>query len=184
MQTLYLHPQNPQPRLLKQIANALNDAQLIIYPTQMGYAILSHMNAKNNLHKISTIHQIINTTHHTLLCRSLSEAAQYADINNQQFKIIKNQSNDIARFILSPTKQTPKYLNTKNAIGIHITNHPLTNALIDLLETPVVIHELHHEIIDTTTTYEIQENLSQHIDILVDAGTINPSPLSTKNLIE
>lgn len=184
MQTIYLHPKNPQPRLLKQIANALENGEIIAYPTQTGYALLTHIHAKNSLDHITRIKQIAAKDHHTLLCSGISDAANYAQINNEQFRHIKNQIPSITCFVLNSTKQTPKYLLTKDKIiGIQITDYPPVTALLDAVNAPLIIHELNQESIAINTPDEIEEMLEKQIDILVNTEMIDVQQPQIINLI-
>ena len=174
MKTIYLHPQNPQPRLLEQIKQALKDGQIVAYPTEIGYALLTHISAKDALAKVSKIPTVKQKDQHVIVCRNISNASAHADINDEQFRIIKNSSQG-NQFILPSNKQTPKYLiNPKNKnIGIHITAYEPLLALLELLEDTVVIHELDNEIIEVSSPYDIEDRLDGQIDLLVNIDVIN-----------
>ena len=89
MQTLYIHPDNPQPRLISQVVDALHSDQLIIYPTDTSYAFGCRLGSKQALDKLKLIRQLDDRHQFTLLCRDLSEIATFASVDNQQFKWLK-----------------------------------------------------------------------------------------------
>lgn len=182
MQTLYIHPQNPQQRLLEQVANALKDGKIIACPTDIGYALLTHLHAKTAIEKIERIEQVLHQDTHTLLCQNISDMAKYADINNAQFRHIK-ASGQQTRFILTANKEVPKYLLDKNKnIGIQSVNSHLLSTLLDELDETIIIHELNPESIQTSTPYDIEDLLSRQIDLLVHADTIEITSFTTEDL--
>lgn len=126
MQTLYIHPDNPQPRLIEQAAEALKNDQLIIYPTDTSYAFGCRLGAKQALEKLRLIRQLDDKHQFTLLCRDLSEIATYATVDNQQFKQLKAHTPAAITFILNATKDVPKKLAhpKKKTIGIRVPTTP------------------------------------------------------------
>lgn len=182
MQTLYLHPQNPQKRLLEQISNTLKDGKIIAYPTDIGYALLTHLNAKQSIEQVKRIEQVLNHETHTLLCQNISDMARYAHINNAQFRHIK-ASGQQTRFILTANKEVPKYLLHKNKnISIQPVYNHLLNALLTELGETLIMHELNPESIQTNTPYDIEDLLSRQIDLLVHADTIEITSFTTEDL--
>lgn len=174
MNTIYLHPKNPQPRLLEQIKQALQNEQIVAYPTEIGYMLLTHISAKDALAKVSKIPAVKQKDQYVIVCRNISNASAHADINDEQFRIIKNSSQG-NQFILPSSKQTPKYLiNPKNKnIGIHITAYEPLLALLELLDDTVVIHELDNETIEVSSPYDIEDLPDGQIDVLVNVDVIN-----------
>lgn len=182
MQTLYIHPQNPQKRLLEQITNTLKDGKIIAYPTDIGYALLTHLNAKQAIEQIKRIEQVLTYETHTLLCQNIGDMAKYTNINNAQFRHIK-ASDKQTRFILTANKEVPKYLLDKNKnIGIQSVNSHLLSTLLDELDETIIIHELNPESIQTSTPYDIEDLLSRQIDLLVHADTIEITSFTTEDL--
>lgn len=174
MNTIYPHPKNPQPRLLEQIKQALQNGQIVAYPTEIGYMLLTHISAKDALAKVSKIPAVKQKDQYVIVCRSISNASAHADINDEQFRIIKNSSQG-NQFILPSSKQTPKYLiNPKNKnIGIHITAYEPLLALLELLDDTVVIHKLDDETIEVSSPYDIEDLPDGQIDVLVNVDVIN-----------
>lgn len=184
MQTLYIHPDNPQQRLLEQIAHALSEGKIVAYPTQIGYALITHLDAKKALDKLKHISQLKHTEQHTLLCQDISTATHYAKIDDEQFRHLKNNQIHNGCYILNTTKQTPKYLkHAKNdTIGIVFNHHSLTSRLLEIIQYPLVIHELDSSLIATDTPYDIEDLLDNSIDILAHIDIINAKSLESINL--
>lgn len=183
MLTLYLHPQNPQKRLLEQINNALKDGKIIAYPTETGYALLTHLHAKNTANTLARIEQTVQTSEPTLICKSISEAANQANINNAQFRQIKNQTAPATRFILEASKQTPKHLLAKNKqVAIQLSEYTPLVALLNIVGEPLVITDLDNQQINTQTPYDIEDLLANQVDMLVNIDAIEN--VQTLNVID
>lgn len=179
MQVIYLHPKNPQPRLLEQIKQTLIDGKIVAYPSEIGYVLLTHINAKNALQKITHIDSIEHNHFYTIICSNISNASTCVQIDNEQFRLIKNAQCG-TRFILNASKQTPKHLfNQKNKnIGIQIIGSQLLIALLEVVGDNLVIHNFNSHI-DTKNPHDIEDVLDGKIDILVNVDIIDVISLKT-----
>ncbi|MDO5652234.1 MAG: L-threonylcarbamoyladenylate synthase [Moraxella sp.] len=177
MQTLYIHPENPQPRLIEQAAHALKNDKLIVYPTDTSYAFGVALNAKNALEQLKRIRKLDDKHQFTLLCKDLSEIATYANVNNAQFRELKAHTPAAITFILEASKETPKKLAhpKKKTIGIRVPNSPITTALLQTLNEPILTSSLilpeHNSLLDNP--YDIEELLDNQIDLFINAGILS-----------
>ncbi len=180
MQTLYIHPQNPQQRLIEQAISMLRQDALAVIPSQFGYALAFTLEAKTALDKAKQHHKFDEHAF-TLLCRTLSEVATYATMNDEQHRTIKANFDSQTRFVLTATKTTPKkLLNKHKAIAIYHDSTPIITALLDGLDEPLVIVPLADlEILSNDTSakpdheqhgYEIADLLGHQLDLLIDVG--------------
>ncbi len=182
MQTLYIHPDNPQPRLIEQAANMLRNDKLIIYPTDTSYAFGCRLGAKDALEKLKQIRGLDDKHQFTLLCRDLSEIATYAAVDNVQFKQLRAHTPAAITFILNATKDVPKKLAhaKKKTIGIRVPSNPIAQALLEAMDEPILTSSLilpHHDgILDDP--FDIEELLGNQIDALINAG-IQTTKLTT-----
>ncbi|UXZ05501.1 Sua5/YciO/YrdC/YwlC family protein [Moraxella nasicaprae] len=133
MQTLYIHPENPQPRLIKQAVEALQNHQLIICPNGPNYWLIANLSSNKALEKLTQFasQQINNPP--CLLCQNISQASEYVQIDNQQHKILKNNSNQSMRFVLPANKNTPKKLidDKQKSVGIAFIQEAIMQNLAD-----------------------------------------------------
>ena len=182
MEVLYIHPDNPQPRLIEQAANLLRKDQLIIYPTDTSYAFGCRLGAKDALAKLKQIRQLDDKHQFTLLCRDLSEIANYATVDNVQFKQLKAHTPAPITFILNATKDVPKKLAhaKKKTIGIRVPSNPIAQALLEAMDEPILTSSLilpdRDDILDDP--FEIEDLLDNQIDGLINAG-IKTTKLTT-----
>ena len=174
MQTAYIHPENPQPRLIKQVAEALKQDKLIVYPTDTSYAFGCKIGSKEALARLKQIRALDDGHQFTMLCRDLSEIATYATVDNQQFKLLKSMTPAAITFILNATKDVPKKLAhpKKKTIGIRVPNNPISQALLEEMNEPILTSSLilgdDDNILDDP--FDIEEKLGNLIDVLVNAG--------------
>ena len=174
MQIFYIHPENPQPRLIEQVADLLRKDQLIIYPTDTSYAFGCRLGAKDALDKLKQIRELDDKHQFTLLCRDLSEIANYAAVDNIQFKQLKALTPAPITFILNATKDVPKKLAhaKKKTIGIRVPSNPIAQALLEAMDEPILTSSLilpnRDDILDDP--FEIEDLLGNQIDGLINAG--------------
>ena len=182
MQVFYIHPENPQPRLIEQAADLLRKDQLIIYPTDTSYAFGCRLGAKDALEKLKQIRALDDKHQFTLLCRDLSEIANYAAVDNIQFKQLKAHTPAPITFILNATKDVPKKLAhaKKKTIGIRVPSNAIAQALLEAMDEPILTSSLilpnRNDILDDP--FEIEELLGNQIDGLINAG-IKTTKLTT-----
>ena len=83
------HPDNPQPRLIKQAADMLRQGAILAIPTDSSYALVCHLDDRPAVERLRRIRQINDKHHLTLLCRDLSELSSYARVDNRQYRLLK-----------------------------------------------------------------------------------------------
>ncbi|WP_434353316.1 L-threonylcarbamoyladenylate synthase [Psychrobacter sp. HD31] len=182
MQTLYIHPDNPQPRLIQQVAEALTQDKLVIYPTDTSYAFACKIGSKQALNKLKQIRQLEDKHQFALMCHDLSEIAKFATVSNQQYKILKANTPNPITFILAATKDLPKKLAhpKKKTIGIRVPSNPIAQAILQQMGEPILTSTLilpeHDTVLDDP--FEIEELLFNQADMLVNAG-IRTTKLTT-----
>ncbi len=174
MEVLYVHPDNPQARLIEQAADLLRNDKLIVYPTDTSYAFGCRLGAKEALEKLKQIRELSDKHQFTLLCRDLSEIANYAAVDNNQFKQLKAHTPAPITFILNATKDVPKKLAhaKRKTIGIRVPSNPIAQALLAAMDEPILTSSLilpnSDEVMDDP--FDIEEALGNQIDALINAG--------------
>ena len=88
-QFLHVHPDNPQARLLKQAVQWLARGEVLAIPTDSSYALACHLDDKSAVEQLRRIRGVDDKHHLTLLCRDLSELAQFARVDNRQYRLLK-----------------------------------------------------------------------------------------------
>ncbi len=181
-QFFYLHPDNPQQRLIKQAVQIIKQGGVVIYPTDSGYALGCHLGDKTALERILQIRQISGEHHLTLMCRDLSELSVYAKVENTVFRLLKNNTPGAYTFILRGTKEVPKRLlnEKKKTIGLRIPDHKIAQALLAELGEPLMSSSLILPGRDVTESdpEDMREQLEKQVDCILHGGVIAGTPTS------
>ena len=135
-----VHPDNPQLRLLKQAAQILHGGGVAAVPTDSSYALVCHLDDKAAAESLRRIRQVDDKHHLTLLCRDLSELANYARVDNRQYRLLKLGTPGPFTFILEATKEVPRRLShpSRRTIGLRVPDHKVTQALLAELGQPLL----------------------------------------------
>jgi tRNA threonylcarbamoyl adenosine modification protein (Sua5/YciO/YrdC/YwlC family) len=181
-----IHPDNPQPRLIRQVADALRDGEVIVYPTDSGYALGCHLNDKDAVAHIRQIRGMDDKHLLTLVCRDLSELATYARVDNNVFRLMKNNTPGSYTFILEATKEVPRRLQhpKRSTVGVRIPDHPIALALLEemnepLLSASLILPDAHHPLTDAD---EIDDLLGRQVDMIVEGGAVGLEPTTVIDL--
>lgn len=139
-----IHTENPQPRLLKQAAKILHEGGLIAMPTDSGYVLACHLDDKNAVEKIRAIRKIDEKHHLTLMCRDLSELANFAKVNNSQFRLLKAATPGPFTLILEATREVPRRLShpARKTIGLRVPEHAIAQGLLEIFGQPLLTSSL------------------------------------------
>lgn len=186
MQYLKVHPDNPQARLITQAAAIVRQGGLIAYPTDSCYALGCQIGDKSAMERIRRLRRLDVDHDFTLVCRDLSEIANYARVGNQEYRLLKNLTPGPYTVILPASREVPRRLQNpkRRSIGLRVPDHPVVNMLLDLLGEPLmsVTLILPGEDIPLTDPEQIREQLAKQIDCLVDGGNCGHEPTSIVDL--
>jgi tRNA threonylcarbamoyl adenosine modification protein (Sua5/YciO/YrdC/YwlC family) len=178
---LEIHPQNPQPRLVKQAADIVQGGGIVAVPTDSAYALVCRLDDKGAVEKLRRIRGVDDKHHLTLLARDLSEIALYARVDNQQYRQLKAVTPGPYTVILEATREVPRRLShpSRKTIGIRVPENAIALALLDELGEPLISTTLQlpgddHMLSDPD---EVRERLDKQIDCVIDggAGTLEPT---------
>lgn len=187
-QFFYIHPENPQPRLVKQAVELLNKGGVIVYPTDSGYALGCKLEDKTAMERICRIRQLDGTHNFTLMCRDLSELSTYAHVDNTAFRLIKNNTPGNYTFILKATKEVPKRLmnDKRKTIGLRVPSNPIALALLEALNEPMMSTSLMLPGNDFTESdpEAIQDEIGKLVDLIIHGGFLGQQPTTVIDLTE
>ena len=173
-QILSIHPQSPQPRLIAQAVETLQKNGVIVYPTDSGYALGCRLGDRDAMERILQIRQIELSHHLTLVCHDLSELGQYAQVDNRQYRLLKQLTPGAYTFILVATKEVPRRtLHPKRAtIGLRVPDHPVVQALLRELGEPILSCTLMlpDEDVPLSDADDIAEKIGKRVDLIIDSG--------------
>lgn len=179
-QFFQIHPDNPQPRLIKQACEIIRRGGLVVYPTDSGYALGCHLGDKNAMERIRRLRQLDDDHNFTLVCRDLSELSLYAKVNNSVFRLLKAHTPGSYTFILPATKEVPRRLQhaKKKSIGLRIPEHPIALALLEELDQPLMSSTLilPGDDLPMTDPEAILDAIGKQVDLIIDGGACGAEP--------
>lgn len=181
-----IHSENPQQRLINQVADQLKKGAIICYPTDTGYGVgcdLFHQKAVKRLYQLKK--RPANKPF-SILCSDLKDISQYAHVSNTAYRLLKRNLPGAYTFVLPGTKLVPKTMITKQkTVGIRVPQHNICNDIVLALGNPLINTSIPTEDDDLqppSEPYEIDQLLGNRIDIIVDGGPIYPDPSSIIDL--
>lgn len=185
---LSIHPESPQARLIAQAVEVVERNGVIVYPTDSGYALGCRLGDREAMERILQIRQIELSHHLTLVCHDLSELGQYARVDNQQYRLLKQLTPGAYTFILPATKEVPRRtLHPKRAtIGLRVPDHPIAQALLKALGEPILSCTLMlpDDDVPLSEADDIAEKIGKRVDLIIDSGRCEPESTTVLDLTE
>ncbi len=181
-----LHPQDPQPRRLAQVADALREGGLIAYPTDSGYALGARLGSKEALDRIRTIRQLDDKHHFTLMCATLAQAGTFVILDNAAFRLVKSLTPGPYTFIVKATKDVPRTMlqPRKLTVGVRVPDHRVALALLAELGEPMLTSTLILPGSQETMSegWVVNDEIGHLVDVVVDAPVALPEPTTVVDL--
>ena len=173
-QFFQIHPDNPQPRLIRQAVDIVRDGGVVVYPTDSAYAIGCRIGDKNALQRIRQLRRLDDRHNFTLVCRDLSEIATYARVDNSVYRLLKHHTPGPYTFILRATSEVPRRLMhpKRRTVGLRVPDNAITQALLAELREPIMSVTLimPGDELPLIDPYEIRELLEHQVDLVIDGG--------------
>ncbi len=185
-QFFQIHPENPQARLIKQAAQIIGDGGIVALPTDSCYALACRLDDKVAVDRLRRIRQVDDKHHLTLLCRDLAEIAQYAHVDNRQYRLLKAATPGPYTFILEATKEVPRRLShpSRKTIGLRVLQNRITRTLLEelgqpLLGTTLILPGAELPLSDPD---DIRDQLERQIELIIDGGACGLEPTTVVDL--
>jgi len=173
-QFFQIHPENPQPRLIKQAAQILLSGGVAVIPTDCAYALACKLEDKNALERVKLLRRLNDKHNFTLMCRDLTEISVYAKVDNTAYRLLKAHTPGAFTFILNGTREVPRRLMhpKRKTIGIRVPDNLITQALIEEMGEPIMTTSLilPGEEMPMSDPYEIRQSLEHALDLVIDGG--------------
>ncbi|GAW85651.1 conserved hypothetical protein [Bathymodiolus platifrons methanotrophic gill symbiont] len=172
-----IHPENPQSRLIYQVAEALRQGGVVVCPTDSSYALVCRIGEKQALDSIKRIRQLDDKHNFSLLCKDLAQCSSFARLSNDAHRLIKTLTPGPFTFIVDATKEVPRRMlhAKRKTIGIRIPDNNIALAIVEELGEPLLSASLilPGEEYALSDPYEIREQLENELALVIDAGIIN-----------
>lgn len=181
-----VHPENPQPRLLKQAVQLLHKGGVLAVPTDSSYALVCHLDDKAAADRLRRIRGVDDKHHLTLLCRDLSELASYARVDNRQYRLLKLGTPGPYTFVLEASKEVPRRVShpSRKTIGLRVPAHTTLQELLALHGAPLLATTLiaPGDTEPLNDAQDIRERFEHELAAVVDAGACSIQPTTVVDL--
>ena len=181
-----IHPENPHIRLLKQAVSLLEKGGIAAVPTDSSYALVCHLDDKAAADSLRRIRGVDDKHHLALLCRDLSELANYARVDNRQFRLIKAATPGPYTFILEASKEVPRRLShpSRKTIGLRVPEHKTLQCLLELHGAPLLATTLipRGATEPLNDAHEIRALMEHELAAVIDAGACHQQPTTVIDL--
>ena len=187
-QFFQIHPENPQARLIKQAAQIIHAGGIVALPTDSCYALVCHLDDKAAVERLRRIRGVDEKHHLTLLCRDLSEIAQYAKVDNRQYRLLKATTPGPFTVILEATKEVPRRLShpSRKTIGLRVPENRIVHALLEelaqpLLGTTLILPDSEEPLTDSD---EIRQQMARQIELVIEGEACSLVPTTIIDLTD
>jgi len=181
-----IHPTHPQARLIKRAVEIVRRGGVIAYPTDSSYALGCHIGDKEAMERIRRIRRVDDRHNFTLVCRDLSEVAQYARVSNADYRLLKANTPGPYTFILPATREVPRRLQhpKRKTIGLRVPDNVIVQALLAELGEPLMSSTLMlpGEDLPLSDPEEIRNRLEHDVDVVLDGGFCGLEPTTVVEL--
>jgi tRNA threonylcarbamoyl adenosine modification protein (Sua5/YciO/YrdC/YwlC family) len=181
-----IHPVNPQSRLVRRAAAIVRAGGVIAYPTDSSYALGCKIGDAAAAQRIRELRRVDAKHHLTLVCRDLAEVGRYAQLDNRQFRILKQGVPGSYTFLLPATREVPRRVQhpRRSTIGVRVPDHPVVQALLAELDEPLLSSTLipAGEQQPLNDPAEIRARYEHSIDLIIDSGACHLEPTTVVDL--
>jgi tRNA threonylcarbamoyl adenosine modification protein (Sua5/YciO/YrdC/YwlC family) len=181
-----IHPVDPQLRLIREAAAIVRGGGVIAYPTDSSYALGCRVGDAAAATRIRALRQVDAKHHLTLVCRDLAELGRYAQLDNWQFRIVKEGVPGSFTFLLPATREVPRRLKhpRRSTIGVRVPDHPVVGALLAELDGPLLSSTLipPGASVPLNDAADIRARYEHALDLIIDSGACHLEPTTVVDL--
>ena len=181
-----VHPTNPQPRMLTQVAEILRADGLVAYPTDSGYALGCRLGNRDGLDRIRAIRRLTDKHHFTLVCSEFAQLGAYVEMNNVVFRAIKAVTPGPYTFILKASRDAPRAMlhPKKKTVGVRVPDHVTALALLHEMGDPLMSSTLILPDAEDPMTegWIVNDELGNELDAVLDSGDVGLEPTTVVDL--
>jgi tRNA threonylcarbamoyl adenosine modification protein (Sua5/YciO/YrdC/YwlC family) len=170
-----LHPETPHIKRVFDIVDRLRTGEVMLFPSDTRYALGCDYSNKKGIDKIRSIRRLDDDHLFTLICDSLTGISRFANMSDENFKMVKRLIPGPYTFVLPATKEVPRLLlhPKRKTVGFRVPDHPICQSIIEelghpLLATSAKIPEEIHSGAEPEYPDDLFKIFDSFVDIVVD----------------
>jgi len=182
-----IHPENPQPRLIKQLAQIITKGGLVILQTDTFFSFACCISQKKTIARLCQLRALKPKHNFTMLCHSITQIAEFANVSNDAFRVIKTMAPGPFTFLLKATRKVPKLLQqkSKKTIGVRIANSQYINQLLYQLDLPIFCSTVKvNDAINPTNGHLLSEWYAKQVDAIVTYSALQYTETTILDMTE
>ena len=185
-ETLEIHPARIKPRDIARIVETLRRGDVVIAPSDSGYALLCQLDNKAAAEKIRHIRALDRDHPFTILCADLTDLARYARVDNVQFRLLKTLFPGAYTCILPASREVPRRVQNdkRKTIGIRVPDHPVLQAVLAEHGEALMGVSLFDSDAYDADIHELPAAVTGQVALIVDVGDLPLRPTTVLDLTE
>ncbi|MEF2643737.1 MAG: L-threonylcarbamoyladenylate synthase [Paramuribaculum sp.] len=189
MQTLRIYPSSVNDRFIERAADILRRGGVMIFPTDTLYAIGCSALSTPAIDKVCRLKRL-NPLKNTLsiICSDISQASEYARIDNKAFALLRAHTPGPYTFILPASQKLPKAFKGRHTVGVRIPDNPISRRLAEELGAPILTTSIPSEgLSDDEITHPAEITLrfeSSGADLMIDGGQGSAIPSTVVDITD
>lgn len=191
---------HPQPRTIGLAVRALEDGQLLGYPSDTTYALGCDAHQRRAVERLAQLKRRDRKKPFALLVADLSDLARYAQVSNFAYRVLRQLAPGPFTFVLPATRLVPELLlHRKREVGLRIPAAPVAQALVRGLGRPLVTttataleaqldgdqnagERIEGESLSDAA--EVRDTYGHALDQVLDAGPLPGDPSTVLSLVD
>ena len=172
MRILEINEGSVNERHIESVVRVLEDGGIIVYPTDTLYAIGCDALNNSAIERICSLKAMKSAkTNLSIICDDISQVAQYAKVDNAQFRLMRANLPGPFTFILPALSKLPKAFKGRRAVGVRIPDNEVARAIVEALGRPIFTTSIEGRDEDYMCEPElIAETYGESVDVVVASG--------------
>lgn len=187
---VHVDPERPNPRHLQPAVDALKRGQVILYPTDTGYAFGCALSSVKGIAAIRRLKGLDERSPKPLsmIVKDLAEIGRYGVMSTSQFRLIRRLLPGPYTLILKASSDVPKTMhNRHHEVGLRMPKHLVACMLLAELGEPLLTGSVtpsDDEAPQLEDAEELENRHARDLAVVVDVGPLWPDPSTVLRLID
>ncbi|MCM1109732.1 MAG: L-threonylcarbamoyladenylate synthase [Clostridium sp.] len=183
MKILKIYPTSVNDRFIAEAVEALRDGQVVVYPTDSLYALGCSALDKKAIERLARVKDIASKKESlSIICSGISEASEYARIDNAAFRMLKQYLPGAVTFLLPAALTLPKIFRERRTVGIRIPASPVALALAEALGNPLLTTSVPLPAEEASDPDAVSLTFAATVPLMIDGGHTPGVPTTVVDL--
>ncbi|MCE1248743.1 MAG: threonylcarbamoyl-AMP synthase [Firmicutes bacterium] len=169
-----LDPEVPEIWYLIDAVQTLREGGVIAYPTDTVYGLGCDIFNKDGIERIYRIRNIPRKKQLSFICSDLKHIAEYAQVSNMAYRLMKRLLPGPYTFILPATHKVPRLMLTnRRTVGIRVPDNKICYELVSQLGNPIISASVVPDEDDPVSDpFRIYDTYKKQLDMVIDGGVL------------